>query len=99
MFVTYKNNNFNDISIDHDLYSISIIFYLKNNSTSYFIDNADDPGGFSSEILQDNYQKDGLGEIRMERCKNDKKKGTLKISYFNIQRNLKDTILYECSTK
>ena len=94
--VKYKNENLNDINKKSDLYSISVFFYQKNSSTSYFIENSDDPGGFSNQILHDYYQKFGIGEITIDRCENDKNKWTFKISYFDDQRNVQDTILNEC---
>ena len=96
MFAKYGNENLNDFNKKADIYSITLFFYLNNNSTSYFIDNADDSGGFSSEVLNDYYQEFGIGEITFDRCKNDKNKWTSKISYFDAQRNVKDTILTNC---
>ena len=44
-------------------------FYQKNHTTSYFINKADDPGGFSSEILSDYYEKFGIATIKTTRIR------------------------------
>ncbi|MBF4516842.1 hypothetical protein IRZ71_10820 [Flavobacterium sp. ANB] len=97
LFIKYENENLKKIYKQSDLYSISIFFYNKNSSTSYFVENADDPGGSSSEILHDYYEKFGIGEITIDRCENDNNKWTSKISYFDYQRNIKDTIIKKCT--
>lgn len=96
MLEKYEDENLNDSNKRADIYSISVFFYSKNNSTSYFIDNADDSGGFSSEVLHDYYPEFGIGEITIDRCEQDKNKWTSKISYFYAQRNVKDSILTNC---
>jgi hypothetical protein len=95
MLIKYKNQNLKDAAISKDAYSFTVFLYEKNNSTSYFIENADDPGGLTSQVLQDYYSKNGIGEITIDKCGNDKD-WTAKISYFDMQRNVKDTILYNC---
>ena len=95
MLIKYKNQNSKDAAINKDVYSFTVFLYEKNSSTSYFIENADDPGGLTSQVLQDYYLKNGIGEITIDRCTNNKD-WTAKISYFDIQRNVKDTILYHC---
>lgn len=95
MLIKYKNQNLKDAAINKDAYSFTVFLYEKNNSTSYFIEIADDPGGLTSQVLQDYYSKNGIGEITIDKCGNDKD-WTAKISYFDMQRNLKDTILYNC---
>ncbi|MBE8723898.1 membrane lipoprotein lipid attachment site-containing protein [Flavobacterium hungaricum] len=96
MLIKYKNQNLKEADINKDAYSFTVFLYEKNNSTSYFIENADDPGGLTSQILQDYYQKNGIGEITFDKCKSDKGSWSSKISYFDKQRNLTDTILYNC---
>lgn len=95
MLIKYKNQNLKDAAINKNAYSFTVFLYEKNNSTSYFIENADDPGGQTSQVLQDYYSKNGIGEITIDRCLNNKD-WTAKISYFDVQRNVKDTILYHC---
>jgi hypothetical protein len=38
-------------------------FFIENSTTRYFIDNDNDPGGLTSELLPDYYDKEGLAEI------------------------------------
>lgn len=95
MLIKYKNQNLKDATINKNAYSFTVFLYERNNSTSYFIENADDPGGLTSQVLQDYYSKNGIGEITIDRCLNNKD-WTAKISYFDVQRNVKDTILYHC---
>jgi hypothetical protein len=47
-----------------------ISFYKKNGTTTYFINHDDDPGGLSSEILSDYFDKEGLAEINIQRSSN-----------------------------
>jgi hypothetical protein len=49
-----------------------IDFYKKNSTTEYFIDHEEDPGGFSSNILSDNFKEDGIAKIYIDKI-NDKK--------------------------
>ena len=67
---SYHFKNRDSIFSDIEVITFSTFFYLKNNRTSYFIDNADDPGGFSSEILFDYYKQYGIAEIETKRIGN-----------------------------
>ncbi len=60
-----KNNDF--IFSDTEVITLSTFYYFKNSKTSYFIDAADDPGGFSSEILFDYYKQYGIAEVVTKR--------------------------------
>ena len=66
-----------------------IAFTEKNSTTSYFIDNADDPGGWSSEELSDYFigikkPMSGLGRISCWPCESDSSKFVY--TYINILR-------------
>ena len=72
-----------------------IQFCIKNSATSYFISNADDPGGWSSEELSNYFTgskkpASGLGFISRTPCENDSTKFVYK--YANIQREYEDMI-------
>lgn len=62
-----------------DVYTLT--FYRNTRNTAYFINRAEDPGGFSSEELSQYCITDGLGELRLERCKYHHDKWSLSIAY------------------
>ncbi len=64
---SYHSKNRGSIFSDNEAVTFSTLFYLKNHKTSYFINHADDPGGFSSEILTDYYDTFGIAEIKTKR--------------------------------
>ncbi len=68
----FHKKRIDSIFLNKEVIDFNTIFYLKNSKTSYFIDNADDPGGFSSEILNDYFEKYGVAEIRSFRKINTK---------------------------
>lgn len=68
----FHKKNIDSIFSNKEVVDFSTNFYLKNNKTSYFTDNEDDPGGFSSEILSDYFEKYGIAEIRSSRKMNSK---------------------------
>lgn len=67
LLASYHSKSRDSIFSDPDVSAFLTWFYHKNYSTSYFIDKADDPGGFSSEILSDYYEKFGIAEIETKR--------------------------------
>ena len=69
----FHKKSLDTIFLKKDVVSFRTTFYLKNFTTSYFIDNDDDPGGFSSEILSDYYEKYGIAEIQSSRQKESSK--------------------------
>lgn len=73
MLYSYHQKNKDSIFLDIEVITFYTYFYLRNSRTSYFIDNADDPGGFSSEILSDYYKKYGIAEINTKRIENTKR--------------------------
>ena len=81
---SYHLKNMDSVFSDIEVITLSTFFYLKNNRTSYFINNADDPGGFSSEILFEYYKHYGIAEIGTKRISNT---GELKteITFANAQ--------------
>ena len=70
------------------------LFYSYTWDTSYFLDHEEDPGGFSSEEL-DNYREDHLASLIVSQCKNDTTKliGEL---IFTKNPFKADTIIYKC---
>lgn len=64
---SYHLKNRDSIFSDPEVNTFLTWFYQKNYTTSYFIDKADDPGGFSSEILTDYYEKFGIATIETKR--------------------------------
>ncbi|WP_417873777.1 hypothetical protein [Xanthomarina gelatinilytica] len=64
---SYHLENRDSIFSDPEMSTFLTWFYQKNYTTSYFISKADDPGGFSSEILSDYYEKFGIAEIVTKR--------------------------------
>lgn len=68
----YHSKSIGFIFQEESTIQFSSTFYKENNKTSYFITNNDDPGGISSEILTDYYDKYGLAEVVTKRIKNSK---------------------------
>lgn len=50
-----------------------MLFYRSSRNTRYFIENDEDPGGFSSYLIS-NYPKDFLGYFQSEKCYRDSTK-------------------------
>lgn len=69
-------------------------FYKYTWNTKYFINNLPDPGGFSSEEL-DNYPQDNIGSFIISKCENDTTKlvGELILAKNPFKA---DTIIYKC---
>lgn len=63
LLASYHLKNRDSIFSDPEMNTFLTWFYQKNYTTSYFINKADDPGGFSSEILSDYYEKFGIATI------------------------------------
>ena len=53
MIISYYKNTIIGKPIKSDIYIYSISFYRKTDATSYFINNKEDPGGFSSNYIDD----------------------------------------------
>lgn len=74
--ITYYKTNTLDFYKSTKLDETSVFFYRKNEDTQYFLNHADDPGGFSSRILFDYFygenglDKAGLAIISGNRCRN-----------------------------
>lgn len=82
LLLNYHNKSIDSIFQDEKVINFLTTFYVKNNKTSYFIENADDPGGFSSEILIDYYEEFGIAEIKTKRLSNSKELET-EVSFVN----------------
>lgn len=67
LLTSYHLENRDSIFSDREMSTFLTLFYQKNYTTSYFINKADDPGGFSSEILSDYYEKFGIATIETKR--------------------------------
>lgn len=67
LLTSYHLKNRDSIFSDPEMSTFLTWFYHKNYTTSYFINKADDPGGFSSEILSDYYEKFGIATIETKR--------------------------------
>ncbi len=67
---SYHLKNMDSVFSDTEVITLSTFFYLKNNRTSYFINNADDPGGFSSKMLLDYFKQYGIAEVSTKRIGN-----------------------------
>lgn len=52
--------------------SYFIDFYVSNSTTEYFIDHNEDPGGFSSYILSDNFDEDGIAKVYIDKINSSK---------------------------
>lgn len=78
----YHKKRIENVFSDKKVISYSTTFYEYNNSTAYFIDNNDDPGGHSSEILTDYYKENGIAEIKTTRT-NDTGELKTEISFPN----------------
>lgn len=72
MLFEFHKKSIESVFSSREVTDFSTTFYQKNRTTSYFIENADDPGGFSSEILRDYFEKYGVAEIRSNRKSNSK---------------------------
>lgn len=75
-----------------------LIFYKYTSETKYFIDNLPDPGGFSSNELED-IEDQELGFFSISACKIDTTKLVGRYRYYGINHNLDqtDTIVYKCN--
>lgn len=82
LLLSYHKKSIDSIFQDEKVINFLTTFYVKNNKTSYFIENADDPGGFSSEILIDYYKEFGIAEIKTRRLSNSKELQT-EVSFVN----------------
>lgn len=82
LLLDYHKKSIDSVFIDQDYSTFSTTFYIKNTTTSYFIENADDPGGFSSEILIDYYDEYGIAEVVTNRVNNTNELKT-KITFAN----------------
>ncbi|MCS4305098.1 hypothetical protein [Chryseobacterium sp. BIGb0232] len=74
-------------------------FYKYSGDTKYFLDHEEDPGGFSSEELQNYRENDGIASLFFMKCKKDsmKKEGILRYYQDEYTRfYAPDTIIFEC---
>lgn len=85
-------------------YSLSFYRYYKGwgtnpfgeAGTEHFINNKEDPGGFSSELLE-HYYEYRIAEFDIEFCKNDTIKYFGVLKYFQNGQEIKtDTIINQC---
>lgn len=67
LLASYHLKSRDSIFSDPEMSTFQTLFYHKNYTTSYFINKADDPGGFSSEILSDYYERYGIATIETKR--------------------------------
>ncbi len=78
----------------------SIAFYRYSSETKYFLGNKEDPGGFSSEEL-DNYPEDEIANFFILNCKNDSTKLVGRFHFYGLkgsddgQKEI-DTLIYRC---
>jgi stress response protein SCP2 len=81
----YKNNR-------------STIFYKYTSETKYFIDHLPDPGGFSSNELE-NVDNQRLAVFDISKCETDTSKLIGEFYYYGINYDLSqiDTIIYKCN--
>ena len=100
MIINYYKNIITGQPIKSDIYVYSISFYRNTDATSYFINNKEDPGGFSSEILSNYCKEYGLGEITAKRCYHDSSKWSIHIAFkcneFGFFDSEKITISNDC---
>lgn len=102
-FISYYKKNSLDFYKSTKLDETSVFFYEKNEDTLYFLDHADDEGGFSSKNLFDYFYgengmtKSGLAIISGTRYCNTSS-WIFKIYYFdNCGVIISDTLLDESS--
>ncbi|WP_375239118.1 hypothetical protein, partial [Aurantibacter sp.] len=93
----FRSTKINKNTIDY-----TIRFYKHttawgfNNGTKHFIDNKEDPGGFSSETLS-NYDAFQLAYFNVSNCKTDSLKYRGELIFFQKGREVKrDTIINLC---
>lgn len=88
-------------------YSLSFYRYYKGwgtnpfgeAGTEHFINNEEDPGGFSSELLE-HYYEYRIARFDIEFCKNDTIKYFGVLKYFQNGQEMKtDTIINQCKTE
>ncbi len=82
--------NFKDVNQnDYDIY-----IYKYTTNTKYFIDNKEDPGGFSSEEIS-MYEDDYIAGFYTSKCKRD---STKKVGVFSFYKTYSkpDTIINRC---
>ena len=78
----------------------SIHFYSENSNTKYFLNHVPDPGGFSSNELED-IEHYNIAKIFFFRCKNDSSKFIGELYYKGLFTNGSrftrvDTIINKC---
>ncbi|MFI0430153.1 hypothetical protein [Mariniflexile sp. HMF6888] len=67
---SYHLKSRDSIFSDSEVITFSTLFYIENHKTSYFINHADDSGGFSSEVLLNYYKQYGIAEIETKQIDN-----------------------------
>lgn len=77
-----------------------ILFYRYNYKTSYFIDNKEDPGGFSSEELI-NYPEYEIATYIISKCENDTTKFMGEFIFYGLEGSSEvigkiDTLINNC---
>lgn len=93
----FRSTKINKNTID---YTLRFYKYTSawgfNNGTKHFIDNKEDPGGFSSEMLS-NYDAFQLAYFNVSNCKTDSLKYRGELIFFQKGREVKrDTIINLC---
>jgi hypothetical protein len=79
----------------------SIAFYRYSSNTKYFLESKEDPGGFSSEEL-DNYPEDEIANFFILNCKNDSTKLVGRFHFYGLKGaddgvDQIDTLIYKCN--
>jgi len=81
----------------HQYYKTLGIIPFGEAGTAHFIDNEEDPGGFSSELLE-HYQKYKIAEFSLRYCKNDTINFFGNLTYWKEGEIIKtDTLFNSCN--
>ena len=89
-FIGNKNSN-NENRIRFYEYTTAWGF---SNGTRHFIENEEDPGGFSSEVLN-NYQELQMAYFELKQCKNDSLKYFGNLIYFKDGLEVNNEIIID----
>ncbi|TAJ15224.1 hypothetical protein DMA11_02125 [Marinilabiliaceae bacterium JC017] len=88
-----KNQAIDLCSLDLNTTRYFLSFYRKTCCTSYFITHPEDPGGFSSYMIDEDCQDDDLGMFGYHRSKENPN-----MWYSSFPNDFKDTVFCNCNT-
>lgn len=97
----FKDQNIKDFGQKKGRNYYVVDFYKYTDGTSYFLNNKEDSGGFSSEELMD-FQEDEIANFIITKCKSDTTKLVGRFHYYGLKGSSNgireiDTLIYHCN--